>query len=103
VWRTMGGKHRYLIGAVDAYVDDDAAAFRTATLAAFARPATLEQSVLAAEQARLETRLARFGDAVDGRDVWTTLGITDAATIPDLATADFLAAATHRESADDAR
>ncbi|MET4663890.1 biotin-independent malonate decarboxylase subunit beta [Sphingomonas sp. PvP056] len=103
VWRTMGGKHRYLIGGVDAYVDDDVAAFRSATLAAMTRPATLDPSVLAAEQARLETRLARFGDAVDGRDVWTTLGITDAASIPDLATADFLAAATHRESADDAR
>jgi malonate decarboxylase beta subunit len=108
VWRTMGGKHRYLIGGVDAYVDDDAAAFRTATLAAFARPAALDQSVLAAEQARLEARLTRFGSAIgsaiDGRDVWTTLGVADAAAIPELATEPFLAAASgHRESADDAR
>ncbi|WP_137897039.1 biotin-independent malonate decarboxylase subunit beta [Sphingomonas sp. 2SG] len=104
VWRTMGGKHRYLIGGVDFYVDDDAAAFRTATLDALHRPATLDAAMLAAEQARLERRLARFGDAPDGRDVWTALGIADAATVPDLATTDFLAAAAgHRESADDAR
>ena len=104
VWRTMGGKHRYLTGGVDLYVDDDAAAFRTATLGALHRPATLDAAVLAAEQARLERRLARFGDAPDGRDVWTALGIADAATVPDLATNDFLAAAAgHRESADDAR
>jgi malonate decarboxylase beta subunit len=104
VWRTMGGKHRYLIGAVDTYVDDDVAAFRSATLAAFARPATLDQSVLAAEQARLEARLTQFGSAIDGRDVWNTLGVADAAAIPELATEVFLAAASgHRESADDAR
>jgi len=104
VWRTMGGKHRYLIGGVDFYVDDDAAAFRTATLDALHRPATLDAAVLAAEQARLERRLARFGDAPDGRDLWAALGIADAATVPDLATVDFLAAAAgHRESADDAR
>ncbi len=28
VWRTMGGKHRYLIGGADAFVDDEALAFR---------------------------------------------------------------------------
>ena len=28
VWRTMGGKHRYLIGGADTFVDDEALAFR---------------------------------------------------------------------------
>ena len=33
VWRTMGGKHRYLIGGVDIYVDDDAGACRSSACA----------------------------------------------------------------------
>ena len=104
VWRTMGGKHRYLIGAVDAFVNDDAAAFRAAALLALDRPATMDAAVLDAEQARLERRLSRLGNAIDGRDAWTTLGVRDAEAIPDLATPAFLAAAaSFRESADDAR
>lgn len=104
VWRTMGGKHRYLIGGVDLYVDDDAVTFRSAAIEALRRPATLDATVLAAEQARLERRLARFGDAVDGREVWERLGVPDAANVPELDTGSFLtAAACHRENADDAR
>lgn len=33
VWRTSGGKHRYLIGDCDEIVDDDIEAFRTASMA----------------------------------------------------------------------
>jgi len=104
VWRTMGGKHRYLIGGVDAYVDDDAGAFRDATVAALARPARFDADAIEAEQKRLEHRLDRLGTRHDGRDVWTALGIADADAIPDMPTDRFLAeAANHRESADAAR
>jgi len=104
VWRTMGGKHRYLIGGADVFVDDDAAAFRTAAIAALSRPAGLDGARLAAEQARLERRLTRFGADRDGRDVWRTLGLADADAIPDLATEAFLRQADPcRETADDAR
>ena len=34
IWRTMGGKHRYLIGGADVFVDDSASAFREAAIAA---------------------------------------------------------------------
>lgn len=104
VWRTTGGKHRYLIGGVDAFVDDDAAAFRAATSAALERAARLDLAVLGAEQTRLDARVKRFGDAADGRDVWTALGVHDAHAIPELPTQPFLAIAdAHRETADDAR
>jgi malonate decarboxylase beta subunit len=104
VWRTMGGKHRYLIGGVDLYVEDEAAAFRAAALEALKRPTTFDAAVLAAEQARLKRRLDRFGDAADARDVWGRLGLADVEDVPELATGAFLAAARdHRESADDAR
>jgi malonate decarboxylase beta subunit len=104
VWRTMGGKHRYLIGGADEFIDDDAAAFRKATLSALDRASHLDLSVLHAEQRRLERRLRRFGDARDGIDVWTTLGIDEPATLSELGTDEFLRrAAGKRENADDAR
>ncbi|MEA1647936.1 biotin-independent malonate decarboxylase subunit beta [Nitrospirillum sp. BR 11164] len=104
VWRTMGGKHRYLIGGVDLFVDDDVAAFRAGAVAALERPAVLDQAVLVAEQARLERRLARFGDAADGAEVWARLGVPHPAAVPDLDTAAFLTIATSkREGADAAR
>src|SRR6202012_5077545 len=54
VWRTMGGKHRYLTGGADMFVDDDADAFRQATIQALSRPAALNLDTLDAEQARLQ-------------------------------------------------
>ncbi len=104
VWRTMGGKHRTLIGGADVFVDDDAAAFRDAARAALARPATLDADTLAAEQARLERRIERFGDAADATEIWRALGIDDPKAIPDMPAGAFTTlAAQYRESADDAR
>jgi len=123
VWRTMGGKHRTLIGGADLFVDDDAAAFRAAMLAALVRPAKagsvrnaaplpvgkgerpgLDLATLTAEQDRLERRIARFGDAADANDIWRMLGIDNAQAIPDMPSAAFATlAAQYRESADDAR
>lgn len=104
VWRTMGGKHRYLMGGADAYVEDDAAEFRAAASAALGKAAPFGLTVLTAEQRRLEGRLERFSDAPDGRDIWTMLGVDEAEAIPELPTQAFLAVAdARRETADDAR
>ncbi len=104
VWRTMGGKHRTLIGGADVFVDDDAAAFRAAATAALARPAKLDAATLAAEQARLERRIERFGDLGDAIDIWNALGVDDPKAIPDMPANTFATlAAQYRESADDAR
>jgi malonate decarboxylase beta subunit len=104
VWRTMGGKHRYLIGGADAYADDAAQAFRDAVKVALDRPARLDLDVLRGEQARLERRLARFGNCGDALDIWRTMGIADPAAVPESPTDDFLAeAAGHRENANEAR
>ena len=103
-WRTMGGKHRYLIGGADAYADDDAQAFRAAVVVALERPVRLDLDVLRAEQPRLAERLKRFGDCHDARDIWRAIGIGDPAAVPDLYADTFLAEATaHREATDDAR
>ncbi len=104
VWRTMGGKHRTLIGGADVFVDDDAMAFREAARAALARPARLDIDTLVAEQARLERRIARFGEISDASDIWRSLGIDDPQAIPDMPATGFATiAAQYRESADDAR
>lgn len=104
VWRTMGGKHRYLIGGADDFVGDDASGFRAATIAALANRKPLTRAVLEAEQHRLANRLARFGKAQDGYDVWHALGIEQPEALPGLATDAFLdIARDRRETSDDAR
>ncbi|UPT99514.1 biotin-independent malonate decarboxylase subunit beta [Bradyrhizobium barranii subsp. apii] len=103
VWRTMGGKHRYLIGGADAYVDDEAQAFRGAAIDALKANRRCDVAVLEAEQTRLERRLQRFGEAEDAVEIWQALGIDQPTEIPALPTAAFLRAADNRENADDAR
>lgn len=89
VWRTTGGKHRWLTGDCDALVEDDVAAFRTAAIRALgaSRPVTLE--LLEAEHARLAARLAFEG--AEATDWWAALGVADAGRVPDLDVAGVLA------------
>ena len=103
VWRTMGGKHRYLIGGADIFVDDEALAFRQAAIDALSIKRGCDIMALAAEQTRLERRLQRFGGAEDAVEIWQMLGIGRPTEIPALPTDAFLRAADKRENADDAR
>jgi malonate decarboxylase beta subunit len=104
VWRTMGGKHRYLIGGADGFSEDSPEAFREAAGGVLEAESRLDLAVLDAEQKRLERRIERFGAAGDALDIWAALGINDAPLIPDLSTSDFVRRATAlRETADDAR
>lgn len=101
VWRTTGGKHRYLLGDCQQIVADDVAAFRAAAHAAVtelsAVSAALTLDALATEQELLEQRLARFGAITEPVDIWTALGVPDAANVPMLEADEFIAvAATHR-------
>lgn len=84
VWRTMGAKHRRLIGEIDALVADDVGAFRNAILGFVGRPRALDLDALEAEHKMLSRRLERFWDCADGRDVWARLGINDPASVPAL-------------------
>ncbi|WP_315705865.1 MULTISPECIES: biotin-independent malonate decarboxylase subunit beta [unclassified Bradyrhizobium] len=103
VWRTMGGKHRYLIGGADVFVDDDARAFREAAIDVLRIKRACSVAYLEAEQTRLERRLQRFGEAKDAVEIWQGLGIDEPSEIPALPTDRFLRAAQVRENADDAR
>ncbi len=84
VWRTTGGKHRYLIGDCDVLVEDDVTAFRNAALALLnaARPLTLE--ALEQEHAMLAARITDFGECADAVDIWRQLGVADAERVVDL-------------------
>ncbi|WP_132253110.1 biotin-independent malonate decarboxylase subunit beta [Methylobacterium segetis] len=104
VWRTMGGKHRRLIGGADTFVDDTVAAFREAALALIGRAPAFDLATLEAEQARLERRLADFGECRDATEIWSRLGVNDPAAVPGLTAADFDAlVAGLRETGHDAR
>jgi malonate decarboxylase beta subunit len=103
VWRTMGGKHRRLLGGADRFVDDTAASFRAAALAALAASGPLTREVLASEQQRLAARLDRFGGCDDAYDIWAALQIEDPLTVPDMAADDFVALADRLGVRHDAR
>jgi malonate decarboxylase beta subunit len=87
VWRTTGGKHRWLSGDCDVLVEDDVAAFRAAAIAALdaAMPVTLERLEL--EHTLLASRLRLLPEQVDGDEavaLWLRLGVADAGRIPDM-------------------
>lgn len=93
VWRTTGGKHRWLSGDSDVLVEDDVAAFRAAALQLVedegnAREFCVES--LEAEHAILSQRLIDVpadtwaGDGAEALRYWALLGVQDAASVPDL-------------------
>ncbi|MDC6171187.1 biotin-independent malonate decarboxylase subunit beta [Paucibacter sp. XJ19-41] len=91
VWRTTGGKHRWLSGDCDALVDDDVAEFRAAAIAMMAAldtPSPVSLASLEAEHALLAARLTlledRDADADEATTLWTRLGVAAAAQVPDL-------------------
>ncbi len=75
VWRTTGGKNRFLFGAVRMLVRDHIPAFREAlsTLSTFREPIDLE--VLESRQAALEERIHLYGGSTDAFDVWEKMGL----------------------------
>ena len=94
VWRTTGGKHRYLLGDCQVLVADSIAAFRAAAIAALAArgASALSLAGLEAEQAMLTDRLARFGAARDPIDIWRTMGVVKPQALPLMEADAFLAA-----------
>jgi malonate decarboxylase beta subunit len=86
VWRTVGGKHRFLLGDCAMLVDDRQAAFREALAQALRAGENLSLESVQHEQQILEERLARFGSYADGEDIWRDLGFDKPANVPLLAT-----------------
>ena len=101
VWRTTGGKHRYLLGEADALVADGIGAFRTAALAALAADDAHradDLDALTAAHAALVRRSARYGACRDGLEIWRAQGIAEPERLPLLDAPDFLAAVAGRDA-----
>ncbi len=90
VWRTMGGKHRRLLGAADVFADDTVQGFRDAALQLLGLVGPYELDKLKAEQIRLADRLRSFGACADAVDIWTAEGIARAETVPELPADQFI-------------
>lgn len=84
VWRTTGGKHRYLMGDCDVLVDDDVAAFRDAAVAALAHTTHLRLATMQIEHEMLTDRVDSFGDCHDALDIWRRGGVTLPERVADL-------------------
>ena len=93
VWRTMGGKHRRLLGTAEIFVDDTVEDFRKAAVDLLGLVPAFDRKALVAEQARLEDRLQRFGKCRDALDIWSAEGVEDAKAIPGMPAKQFIALA----------
>ena len=84
VWRTTGGKHRFLLGDCDQLVDDDVQAFRTAAIAALGARRPLDAASLEQEHAMLTQRLHTARGVDDAVTLWQRTGFAQAAAVPDM-------------------
>lgn len=100
VWRTVGGKHRYLLGEAAGIVPDAIAAFRDAAIGLLrqAQAPDLSLAAMQAEHRRLANRLERFGQCRDAVDIWRTLGIEEPAGLPLLEIPEFVARTQDRRA-----
>jgi len=84
VWRTTGGKHRYLTGDCDVLVEDDVAQFRSAAAGLLNQSRPLSLATLELEHTLLTERLARYGDCRDALDIWQRAGVPEPLRVTDL-------------------
>lgn len=93
VWRTYGGKHRFLLGEVQQLVEDDVAAFRQAAIGSLEEPGRdLSLASLEQEHELLARRLVNYARCKDAVDIWAALGLDDPRQLPVLEVPAFLRA-----------
>jgi len=99
VWRTVGGKHRYLLGDAQVLVDDRLDAFRDALAAALRAGGRLDLAALEREHAMLARRLDAYGTCRDAEEIWRAMGIEAPQDVPMLPTDVLVAACKSRRAA----
>ena len=77
VWKTSGGKTKYLLGDADALVHDSAVAIRDAIAKLLGKSSPVSLTAVKARQQQLEKRLKRFGETPDPEAVWKAMGLRD--------------------------
>ena len=98
VWRTVGGKHRYLLGECDTIVPDSMEAFQQAITACINNGDNWTLAALEQEHQLLSDRVQRFGNCKDGRDIWRELGWADPDALAMMDNDEFVAAAQGRRA-----
>ena len=91
VWRTTGGKNRFLFGKVATLVDDHIPAFRAAVAALIKPSVPLTVAGLRAEREKLAQRIADYGTCSDAKQIWQKMGL-DAGEVPEMTAAELTAA-----------
>ena len=87
VWRTTGGKHRWLSGDCDLLVADELAAFRAAAIASLDTAAPVTLASLEDEHQLLSERMHLLDAPVDGDEaiaLWARLGVPAPQRVPEL-------------------
>ena len=77
VWKTSGGKTKYLLNDAEALVHDNAGAVRAAIAKLLRKSGPVNLETAKARQQELEKRLKRFSGTADPDDVWKSLGVRD--------------------------
>src|SRR5277367_1008464 len=75
VWRTTGGKNRFLFGTVTELVEDHIPAFREAVIRALKPPRSLSSSLLKEDLERLKKRIEFYGKCSDAAQIWQKMGL----------------------------
>ncbi|WP_342616234.1 biotin-independent malonate decarboxylase subunit beta [Rhodoferax sp. GW822-FHT02A01] len=84
VWRTTGGKHRFLMGDCDQLVEDDVQEFRAAAITLLGQSRALTLEGLLEEHRVLTQRLNTVGDCADAVDIWQRLGVAHPEQVADM-------------------
>jgi malonate decarboxylase beta subunit len=84
VWRTTGGKHRFLMGDCDWLVEDDLEAFRGLAIELLGQSKVLTLQSLLDEQQMLTDRLAEVGDCDEAIEIWRRLGVQSPDQVADM-------------------
>ncbi|MDB5486718.1 MAG: Biotin-independent malonate decarboxylase subunit beta [Reyranella sp.] len=75
VWKTSGGKTKYLLGDADALVHDTPEAVRDAVAKLLGKSSAVSLASVKTRQKELEKRLKRFSATEDPDAVWKAMGV----------------------------
>jgi malonate decarboxylase beta subunit len=75
VWRTTGGKNRFLFGTITELVEDHFPAFRSAIIRAMRTKKTLSIANLKHELELLKRRIETYGECSDATQIWQKMGL----------------------------
>jgi malonate decarboxylase beta subunit len=79
VWKTSGGKTRYLLGDVEALVNDSTASVRDGIISLLAKTSKPDLTLAESRQAALQSRLEQFASISHPDEIWKASGISDVA------------------------